>query len=63
MTEGHASLDVSLLSVARALGVALPDLQGARLRLAVAVVEAQGRGVVRGGAREEEGLCVGGGRG
>nr|XP_047912081.1 complement C4-like [Anser cygnoides] len=42
VTEGHASLDVSLLAVARALGVALPDLQGARLRLAVAVVEAQG---------------------
>uniref|UniRef100_A0A8C3LHB8 Complement C4 gamma chain n=1 Tax=Chrysolophus pictus TaxID=9089 RepID=A0A8C3LHB8_CHRPC len=43
VTEGHASLDVPLVGVAKAAGVALTDLQGTLLRLAVGVVES-GRG-------------------
>ncbi|XP_046757445.1 complement 4 isoform X5 [Gallus gallus] len=42
VTEGHASLEVSPVGVAKAAGVALADLQGALLRLAVGVVESAG---------------------
>ncbi|XP_065610074.1 complement C4-B isoform X2 [Cyrtonyx montezumae] len=42
VTEGHASLEVSPVGVAKAAGVALTDLQGALLRLAVGVVESAG---------------------
>nr|AFH75311.1 C4 [Lyrurus tetrix] len=42
VTEGHASLEVSPVGVAKAAGVALTDLQGAQLRLAVGVVESAG---------------------
>lgn len=50
VTEGHASLEVSPVGVAKAAGVALADLQGALLRLAVGVVEsAGGRGFGGGG--------------
>ncbi|XP_031461384.1 complement C4-like [Phasianus colchicus] len=42
VTEGHASLEVPLVGVAKAAGVALTDLHGALLRLAVGVVESAG---------------------
>ncbi|XP_015734062.1 complement C4-like isoform X2 [Coturnix japonica] len=42
VTEGHASMEVSPVGVAKAAGVALTDLQGALLRLTVGVVESAG---------------------